>query len=96
MLVKHISVHAETTQATVTVGNWALNKVTDQSSTDWPGQSSHAVDGCTTPTCECTLTDGQSEPWWAVDLGETVTVRQVVLLNTQTQGEYMHASDKQS
>lgn len=66
--------------------NWALYQATDQVSTNNSGQSYRAVDGDRTGRGGntgggCAATSGSDNPWWAVDLGQRITVTSVMVVN---------------
>ena len=56
--------------------------------------SSKAVDGCKNPQMEdgcCTHTDGpQGAGWWTVDLGETVILNSVKIINRNSNRKYVY------
>ena len=66
-------------------GNLALNKSTQQSSTDYGGLSARAVDGNTNGNWgngSVTHTDpGNAPHWWEVDLGATYPIGQINVFN---------------
>ncbi|GMH44428.1 hypothetical protein BSKO_12380 [Bryopsis sp. KO-2023] len=69
---------------TVDETNLALKKPTMQSSTDFDGVSSRAVDGnknANYPKKSCTHTQNGANPWWVVNLGESHVVTRVVITN---------------
>ena len=72
--------------------NYALGRPTWQSSTEFKGKSSHAVDGYKNPTgffTTCILTrENYYEPWWMVDLGEEIYVKEVRITNGIPKGGY--------
>ena len=64
--------------------NVALRKQTTQSSTNAGGVSSRAVDG--NPSMDwgqssCTHTNTENNPWWRVDLGSSLVVGEVFVVN---------------
>ncbi len=64
--------------------NAALGAKASQSSTAFAGPAFHAVDGNTDGDYEqmsVTHTATEADPWWEVDLGETLSIEQVVLHN---------------
>ena len=72
-----------------------IGKNTWQSST-YKGKfpSSAAVDGCTDPDiekgcCTHTTTDSPAE-WWSVDLGQTVILNSVTVLNRDNHRKYFY------
>ena len=65
----------------------ALGKPTAQSTNyDVHAIASKAVDGCADPSfwngC-CTHTQFEAAPWWGVDIGKTIRVGQVRILNRE-------------
>jgi len=64
--------------------NLALNKQTSQSSTAYSGYSQRAVDGNTNGDYwnnSVTHTNGESQPWWRVDLGLSYNLDQIKIYN---------------
>ncbi|WP_206682548.1 galactose-binding domain-containing protein, partial [Croceivirga lutea] len=65
--------------------NIALNKPTVQSSTDFDGPSSRAVDGNTLGNYftqnSVTHTGREANPWWRVDLGDTYDISDIEVFN---------------
>jgi galactose oxidase len=64
--------------------NLALKRATTQSSTDFGGVPSRAVDGNTSglwSTQSVTHTANENQPWWQVDLGSSSTLAQVNVWN---------------
>ncbi|XP_068725982.1 uncharacterized protein [Montipora capricornis] len=64
--------------------NLALNQPAEQVSTAFGGVASRAVDGDTRtnyPSWTCTHTDFAKDAWWRVDLGASVPVAEVVIVN---------------
>uniref|UniRef100_A0A668U7M9 Fucolectin tachylectin-4 pentraxin-1 domain-containing protein n=1 Tax=Oreochromis aureus TaxID=47969 RepID=A0A668U7M9_OREAU len=65
--------------------NLALKKTAVQSSTSGPlGTAGRAVDGNRDASYQrgsCTLTNGQSNPWWRVDLVNVYTIGAVMITN---------------
>ncbi|XP_022810231.1 receptor-type tyrosine-protein phosphatase F-like [Stylophora pistillata] len=64
--------------------NLAFRKQTNQSSVQYGGVSSRAVDGISDPnwkTGSCTHTGRDYNPWWRVDLGQVEPVSEVYLVN---------------
>ena len=62
----------------------ALNQPTDQVSVDWGGVASRAVDGNNNTNWgngSCMHTKTEKDPWWRVDLGASVPVAEVVIVN---------------
>jgi len=62
--------------------NAALSGTARQSSTDFGGQASAAIDGNTDghyPNGSVTHTANTRQPWWEVDLGETKDIKQIVI-----------------
>jgi NPCBM/NEW2 domain/PA14 domain/Domain of unknown function (DUF1929)/F5/8 type C domain len=69
---------------TTASSNLALKKATAQSSTDYGGLSSRAVDGNTSGLWgnqSVTHTANENQPWWQVDLGASSTITQVNVFN---------------
>lgn len=70
--------------ACVISDNIAFGKQTDQSSVQYGGVSSRAVDGISNPSFyarSCTHTANESNPWWRVDLGQVEPVSELYLVN---------------
>jgi len=64
--------------------DWALNKPATQVSEDHGGVASRAVDGDKRKdwgSRSCIHTDYADDPWWRVDLGESLPVATVVIVN---------------
>ena len=62
----------------------ALNQPTDQVSVIFGGVASHAVDGDRNTdwwSGSCMHTKEEKDPWWRVDLGASVPVAEVVIVN---------------
>jgi hypothetical protein len=64
----------------------AVGKPATQSSTAWGGVAERAVDGDTNGSWSGgsvthTAEDGSPEPWWQVDLGETVDIDEIAIWN---------------
>jgi hypothetical protein len=75
--------------------NVALGKAAKQSTTDWGGSASRAVDGNTSGNYwsnSVTHTAFQSNPWWEVDLGSMTDVDRIVVWN-RTDGGLSHRLD---
>ena len=72
--------------------NIALGKTAYQSSVTADGSASLAVDGNTNPDYfnagSCTHTHTELNPWWMVDLQDTVTITRVEITNRMTWGEW--------
>ena len=74
--------------------NAAVNKQSFQSSVYSDDQRSYpaslANDGHRDPprSPHCAVTDSETNPWWAVDLGEPTTVSRVDLTNAAESGQY--------
>ena len=76
----------------------ALNQPASQVSTVHGGVASRAVDGKTTTSYSqdsCTHTDFANDPWWRVDLGSSLPVAEVVIVNRACAycGDWMLAFD---
>ncbi|MAQ91021.1 MAG: dehydrogenase [Rhodopirellula sp.] len=73
--------------------NIALKKKASQSSTDFGGAASRAVDGNTSGqygSNSLTHTSSQTNPFWEVDLGQEFPIDSVVIWNrTENNGEYV-------
>jgi len=68
----------------------ALNQPASQVSTVHDGVASRAVDGKTTTSYSqgsCTHTHYSTDPWWRVDLGSSLPVAEVVIVNRACGGE---------
>jgi len=68
----------------------ALNQPASQSSTVHGGVASLAVDGITTTAYSggsCTHTDFGTDAWWRVDLGSSLPVAEVVIVNRACGGD---------
>ncbi|XP_068677380.1 receptor-type tyrosine-protein phosphatase T-like isoform X2 [Montipora foliosa] len=61
--------------------NLALKQPAEQVSTASGGAASRAVDGDTTTSGTCTHTNNAKDAWWRVDLGASVPVAEVVIVN---------------
>lgn len=64
--------------------NYAYQKSTTQSSVDWGGEAGRAVDGNRDANYfhnSCSHTSSEWEPWWMVDLGQSVSVFKVYIVN---------------
>ncbi|XP_022807815.1 uncharacterized protein LOC111344819 [Stylophora pistillata] len=64
--------------------NLAFRKQTEQSSVQYGGVSSRAVDGISNPSYHagsCTHTGRDYNPWWRVDLGQVEPVAEIYLVN---------------
>ncbi|XP_022777753.1 uncharacterized protein LOC111319202, partial [Stylophora pistillata] len=64
--------------------NLAFRKQTEQSSVQYGGVSSRAVDGISNPSYNagsCTHTGRDYNPWWRVDLGQVEPVSEIYLVN---------------
>ena len=71
--------------------NLAFGKQTDQSSVNFEGVSSRAVDGISNTDYyanSCTHTDKELNPWWRVDLGQVEPVSEIYLVNQENQWFY--------
>lgn len=67
-----------------TCGEFAEGKPTTQSTTDWGGSASRAVDGNTDQNYHhgsCTCTKNGGNEWWRVDLQQVVDVQSVQIWN---------------
>ena len=72
--------------------NVAVGKVAFQSSTRWGGAASRAVDGHAYTLYmwnSCTHTAPDAQPWWAVDLVNSMQVQRVEITNRFVHGKYM-------
>ena len=70
--------------ACVLSDNLAFRKQTEQSSVQYGGVSSRAVDGISNPSYgagSCTCTGRDYNPWWRVDLGQVEPVSEIYLVN---------------
>ena len=69
------------------VDNIALKKQAFQKDDgSWKGYASRAVDGNSAPQwskASCTHTFSTPQPWWAVDLGESIHISSVKITNRQ-------------
>ena len=64
--------------------NLAYQKKTNQSSIDFEGVSSRAVDGNSNTNWydgSCVHTTSEKQPWWRVDLGKVELVNEVYVVN---------------
>lgn len=64
--------------------NVALNGTASQSSTDYGGDASRAIDGNTNGTYNqgsVSHTNAEDNPWWEVDLGQEVFIDNIVIYN---------------
>ena len=71
--------------------NLAFGKQTDQSSVNFDGVSSRAVDGISNTDYyanSCTHTDRELNSWWRVDLGQVEQVSEIYLVNQENQWFY--------
>ena len=71
--------------------NLAFGKQTDQSSVNFDGVSSRAVDGISNTDYyanSCTHTDRELNSWWRVDLGQVEPVSEIYLVNQENQWFY--------
>ena len=62
----------------------AFNQPTDQVSVSYGGVASRAVDGNNNTDWSrgsCMHTEEEKDPWWRVDLGASVPVAEVVIVN---------------
>ena len=67
-----------------TTYNHALNGLASQSSTDWGGIASRAIDGNTSgdySKASITHTSTAGQPWWQVELAQWVTINRVRIYN---------------
>ena len=67
-----------------------MGKVANQSSVAFGGAPSLAVDGDTNPgyaAGSCTHTSNENNPWWFVDLQDSVTIARVEITNRNKAGE---------
>ena len=67
----------------------ALNQPAQQIGTDAGGVASRAVDGGTSTDYthgSCTYTTETTDPWWRVDLGSSVAVAEVRIVNRDCSG----------
>lgn len=65
-------------------GNLARGKPTKQSTTAYGGNSGRAVDGNRAAIyrdASCTHTEKQTNPWWRVDLGSSMSIGLVKVTN---------------
>ena len=68
--------------------NLAFGKQTDQSSVNFDGVSSRAVDGISNTdhyANSCTHTDRELNSWWRVDLGQVEQVSEIYLVNQENE-----------
>ena len=70
----------------------AVNQPAEQIDTDpaYPGVASQAVDGNSSTDYNagsCTHTTRTNDPWWRVDLGSSVAVTEVVIVNRACDAE---------
>jgi len=68
----------------------AYNQPASQISTVHGGVASRAVDGITTTAYSdgsCTHTNYATDPWWRVDLGSSLPVAEVVIVNRACGGD---------
>uniref|UniRef100_A0A6P8I6N2 protein-tyrosine-phosphatase n=1 Tax=Actinia tenebrosa TaxID=6105 RepID=A0A6P8I6N2_ACTTE len=75
--------------------NYAYDKTATQSSTGWDAPPDRAVDGNRNPNFDsvksCTHTEMQdNEPWWMVDLGQSIPVYEVFIVNRKNHHERLH------
>ncbi|XP_031564212.1 fucolectin-7-like [Actinia tenebrosa] len=75
--------------------NYAYHKTATQSTTGWGGPPDRAVDGNRNPNYDtgksCTHTaDSDNELWWMVDLGQSIPVYEVFIVNRDTNSERLH------
>ena len=71
--------------------NLAFGKQTNQSSVEFGGVSSRAVDGISNTDYyanSCTHTGKELNPWWRVDLGQVEPVSEIYLVNQENQWFY--------
>ena len=71
--------------------NLAFGKQTNQSSVEFGGVSSRAVDGISNTDYyanSCTRIDKELNPWWRVDLGQVEPVSEIYLVNQENQWFY--------
>ena len=71
--------------------NLAFGKQTNQSSVEFGGVSSRAVDGISNADYyanSCTHTGKELNPWWRVDLGQVEPVSEIYLVNQENQWFY--------
>ena len=72
--------------ACVISDNLAFGKQTNQSSVEFGGVSSRAVDGISNTDYyanSCTHTDKELNPWWRVDLGQVEQVSEIYIVNQE-------------
>ena len=77
--------------ARVISDNLAFGKQTNQSSVEFGGVSSRAVDGISNTDYyanSCTHTDIELNSWWRVDLGQVEQVSEIYLVNQENQWFY--------
>ena len=68
-----------------------MGKTANQTSTAHEGFASRAVDGNSEPRFgleSCTHTYNEVNPWWAVDLEESVTIARVEITNRNIVGKF--------
>ena len=68
--------------------NLAFGKQTNQSSVEFGGVSSRAVDGISNTDYyanSCTHTDREYNPWWRVDLGQVEQVSEIYIVNQENE-----------
>lgn len=73
--------------------NYAYRKKATQSSVAYNGVAGNAVDGNRDPDYDgnsCTHTSNDYEAWWMVDLGQSVPVYKVFIVNRINHGERLH------
>uniref|UniRef100_A0A6P8HTU6 Uncharacterized protein LOC116292823 n=1 Tax=Actinia tenebrosa TaxID=6105 RepID=A0A6P8HTU6_ACTTE len=73
--------------------NYAYNKAATQSSTGWGGLPDRAVDGDRNAIYyfgSCTHTQDENGAWWMVDLGQSVPVYEVFIVNRDTNSNRLH------
>ena len=71
--------------------NLAFGKQTNQSSVEFGGVSSRAVDGISNTDYyanSCTHADREYNPWWRVDLGQVEQVSEIYLVNQEKRELY--------
>ncbi|PFX14395.1 Receptor-type tyrosine-protein phosphatase F [Stylophora pistillata] len=80
----HTTVLARSENYKIALDNLAFRKQTEQSSVQYGGVSSRAVDGISNPSYHagsCTHTGRDYNPWWRVDLGQVEPVAEIYLVN---------------
>jgi hypothetical protein len=68
----------------LTIAPQALEPVATQSSTGWGGEAARAIDGNTSGVWSensVTHTASESNPWWTLDRGESITLSQIKIWN---------------